>query len=124
MKRLRLLAVIVLISPFTIAAQSNEALMVDPVTQCAYRYYFYPNLQAYYDAKRDKFLIRQNYVWVEADEIPSGFRGYSIFNNVNVLIDDYDDENVTQFLQDHKKRFPVRFNARQREVAAAPRRIP
>ena len=114
------MAVIVLISPLYLAAQST-ALIVDPVTQCQYRYYYYPNLQAYYDVKKDKFLLLQNGSWAEADEIPSGFRGYSLFNTANVVIDDYDDDNVVQFLAEHKKRFPVRFNSRHRELAAATR---
>ncbi len=124
MKRLITLAVIVLISPFTLAAQTGESIPVDPVTQCAYRYYYYPNLEAYFDSKKEVYLIRQKTGWVEAEEIPSGFRGYSLFNNSNVVIDDYDDDNVVQFLAEHKKRYPVRFNARVREVASAPRRIP
>ena len=129
MKLFKTLAVIFLISPFGLTAQPAQpevapAALVDPITLCEYRYFYYPNLEAYYDSRTGRYWILQNGQWTTATEIPSGFRGYSLFNKMNVVIDDYDEDNITQFLQDHKKRFPVRFNARHREVAAAPKHIP
>lgn len=114
------MAVIFLISPLTAAAQAQTKILpVNPETNCELRYYYYPNLGAYYDAKQDNYLLFQNGQWTVADEIPSGFRGYSLFNKINVSIPDYDEDDITRFIEDHKKAYPVKFSSRSREIASA-----
>jgi len=92
-------------------------LPVDPATQCTHRYYYYPNLQAYYDAKTNLYLFNQNGIWTTSTSIPSGYRGYSLNNNFNVLIDNYDEDDITQFLSQHKKKYPYNFHPRLRQVS-------
>ena len=80
--------------------------LVDPETNCALRYYYYPNLQAYFDTKKNVYIYSENGEWKEGDDIPNGYRGYSLYNKVNVYISDYDDDNITQFINEHKKKYP------------------
>jgi hypothetical protein len=107
----------------TVLATSQKqasALPLDPATQCAHRYYYYPNLQAEYDARTNLYLYIKDGNWTSSASIPSGYRGYSLNNNFNVLIDDYDEENITQFLVEHKKKFPYNFRPRMRQVSLNP----
>ncbi|RZJ29937.1 MAG: hypothetical protein EOO48_06290 [Flavobacterium sp.] len=94
-------------------------LIKDPVTQCAYRYHYYPNLCAYYDAKANLYIFKQNGEWQKAKEIPSGYMGYSLNNKVNVVITDYDDDDPTQFIKLHKKKYPYNFHQKLKEVTSA-----
>lgn len=80
--------------------------LIDPISNCQLRYYYYPNLEAYFDTQKNIYFYKENSEWVEGDEIPEGYRGYSLYNRVFVYINDYDDDIVTQFIDIHKKKFP------------------
>lgn len=105
----------------SVAAQvdmGDVILKVDPKTNCEYRYFYYPNIEAYYDAKKNLYLYKDNDgVWAKAKEIPSGYRGYSLQNKINVVIDDYDGDDPIQLLPIHKKKYPYNFHKKQRVVA-------
>ena len=111
MKKLNNLFASLLFFALTIAhAQGSKKTesppTVDPITNCALRYYYYPNLEAYFDTKKSVYIFSQKGEWITASEIPTGYRGYSLYNKVSVFITDYDDDNPTQFISKHKKKFP------------------
>lgn len=89
---------------------TDDIPLVDPVTNCSVRYYYYPNLEAYFDTKKSVFLYSEKGKWITADELPNGYRGYSLYNKVNVFITDYDDDDVTQFIKVHRKKYPYIHN--------------
>ncbi len=105
---------IVLLTLNPVQAQTSEKKtiknmnghLVDPTSNCVLRYYYYPNLEAYYDTQKNIYYFTENGKWIEGNEIPNGYRGYSLYNKVNVIIKDYDDEDPTQFLNSHKKQYP------------------
>ena len=101
--------------------QTETVLIKDPVTQCAGRYYYYPNLEAYFDAKTNEYIYCDKGEWINAPEIPSGYRGYSMYNKLNVLINDYDDDDILQFIKLHKKKYPYNFHAKSRQTASISR---
>lgn len=73
------------------------------------RYYYYPNLQAYFDLKEMKYIYKINNEWVKKDYIPPNYRGYCIFNKQYVVINDFFDDNPYQKLEEHKKIYPCNF---------------
>lgn len=91
----------------------------DPSTNCRLRYYYYPNLQAYYDTQKKIYFLSKNGEWQISEYIPSGCMGYSIYNKTNVIINDYDDDFVIQFLPKHKKIYPYVTNERIRKQYAS-----
>jgi hypothetical protein len=97
----------------------ENILVKDPVSQCTYRYHYYPNLCGYFDAKSDDYILKFNGEWRRVKEIPNGYMGYSLNNKMNVLITDYDDDDVIQFIKVHKKMFPYNFNQKNKEVSLA-----
>jgi len=102
--------------------QTNETepvLIKDPETQCTYRYHYFPNLCGYFDAKTNLYILKIDGQWERVKEIPSGYMGYSLNNKMNVIITDYDEDDVTQFIKVHKKKYPYNFNQRTRELSLA-----
>ena len=102
----------------TVKAQEESitqpVLPTDPETMCQHRYYYYPNLQAYYDAKKEQYLLHlPNNEWLVSDEIPSGYRGYSLNNRMNILIDNYDEDNIKDLLSVHRKKYPYNYGSRR-----------
>lgn len=76
------------------------------------RYYYYPNLEAYYDLKTSKYLYKQFGNWVKKKMIPSNYRGYGLYNNFHVVLKDYFDDTPHEFIQEHKKKYPADFKGR------------
>ncbi len=86
--------------------QEDAPPLVDPITKCQLRYYYYPNIEAYFDAFKNIYYYKEDSEWVTGEEIPEGYRGYSLYNGIYVYITDYDDDLITQFINIHKKKFP------------------
>lgn len=97
---------------------SDTILIKDPVTHCTYRYYYYPNLFGYFDAQKNEYILKVDNQWQRLKEIPNGYMGYSLNNKFNVLITDYDDEDVTQFIKVHKKKYPYNFHQKLKQVSS------
>lgn len=82
------------------------------------RYYYYPNLQAYFDTKVALYLYKVNGQWVESEELAPTVRGYSLKNGAYVMIKDYSGDEPYTLLEQHKKEYPADYSSRpKREVA-------
>lgn len=92
--------------------------LFNPKNNCRLRYYYYPNLEAYFDTQKKTYYYKVNGRWQTADEIPNGYRGYSMFNKYNVMITDYDDDNICQFINLHKEQYPYITNERSKKTTA------
>ena len=116
MKKLILKTVLlVLLSPLAFAQnakKSNSIPLINPANNCQTRYWYYPNLEAYFDTQKRVFYYMQNEVWQTSEEIPAGYRGYSFYNNISVVIKDYDGDEIFQFINKHKKKYPYINNER------------
>jgi hypothetical protein len=105
-----------------ISASAQTALTTDIQSQIAsdeslpvlgVRYYYYPNLDAYFDSEENLYLYEQGGQYVKAKEIPSGYRGYSLYNKVRVAITDYDGDKPYTKLDEHRKQFPKKYSSRR-----------
>jgi len=77
------------------------------------RYYYYPNLQAYFDTETLTYLYSKNKEWVESTRIPSGHMGYSVYNMKKVAIADYQGDTPYEFIDEHKKQYPPQYVAKR-----------
>jgi len=78
------------------------------------RYYYYPNLDAYFDSHENLYIFEQQGQWVKSKELKSGYRGYSIMNNVRVAITDYNGDMPYSKISDHRKQFPKNFSSKRK----------
>ena len=117
------LYILFLISAIAVNAQSETvkklAPLTDPVSNCELRYYYFPNLEAYFDTKTSNYILTVNGQWTTLKEIPSGYRGYSLYNRVCVMITDYDGDQPIQFLKAHKKKYPYNNRGKYQEMTAS-----
>lgn len=77
-----------------------------------FRYYYFPNIEAYFDTQEKVYLYKDQGEWTEAEELPKGYGGYSLYNKVRVAITDYQGDEPYLQLQEHKKRFPYNSKGR------------
>lgn len=85
------------------------------------RYYYYPNLDAYYDTTENLYVFESNQnkgQIVKAKEVPSGYRGYSLFNGIRVAITDYDGDEPFTKIAEHRKQFPKKYTSRRQPPKA------
>lgn len=76
------------------------------------RYYYFPNLEAYFDLKEKVYLYKEQGEWVEAEELPKNYGGYSLYNKVKVNITDYDGDEPYLMIDIHKKKYPYNSKGR------------
>lgn len=87
-------------------------LPLSPKTKIPFRYFYYPNLQAYFDNLYNVYYYRLNGVWVVNDELPPVYCGYSLFNNRKVVIEDFIDDKPYELVQIHKTKYPYNSKGR------------
>ncbi len=92
----------------------QEVLSDDELPVVGVRYYYYPNLQAYFDTQTNLYIYRQGSTWVKGPQIASGYRGYSIMNNVRVDITDYNGDNPQTRFEIHKSKHPANYSAKRK----------
>lgn len=89
---------------------SKEVLLeIDKKTNCKIRYYYYPNMQAYFDLVNKVYYYQENGVWQTVPTLPKNYGGYSLYKMNYVPITDYEGEAPYQYLKIHKKQFPVNY---------------
>ncbi len=93
-------------------AESASANTSESYSDLSFRYYYYPNLQAYFDSKENLFLFRVNKSWISAESIPENYGGYSLYNKHRIKITDYVGENITELLPIHKLLYPYNSKGR------------
>ena len=83
------------------------------------RYYYFPNLQAYFDTKTAVYLYKENGEWVEAEQLSPTVRGYSVKNGQYVMLKDYFGEEPYELLEQHKAKYPADFSSRPKRGTTA-----
>jgi len=98
------------------SAQSSNgdvpSLPIDSKTNSNVRYYYYPNLEAYFDNLELVYHYKVNGQWEKAENLPTNYGGYSLFNKVRVNITDYDGDEPYQLIKIHKKMYPYNSKGR------------
>ncbi|WP_291133202.1 hypothetical protein [Flavobacterium sp. UBA7682] len=117
MKTLKLMLVlsIVLVSSISYAQNTTakiENLPINKKTNCYIRYFYFPNIQAYFDNLKMVYYYKENGEWQTAPELPKNYGGYSLYNKSRVTINDFDDDNPYELLPIHKKMYPYNSKGR------------
>jgi len=78
------------------------------------RYFYYPNLQAYFDRETSTYLYSRNgQDWIESSKLPTALRGYSIANNKRVPLVDYNGDEPYAAVTEHMKKYPANYSAKR-----------
>lgn len=114
MNATKTLIVIAFIVCNTITAQvtylDNNNLKFNSENNCQLRYLYFPNMHAYYDKLNKVYIYQDKGEWVNSEELPTLYGGYSLYSKVRVEITDFDDDKPYTQLKNHKKQFPYSKN--------------
>ncbi|MEN9335664.1 MAG: hypothetical protein RLZZ500_651 [Bacteroidota bacterium] len=76
------------------------------VNAMGFRYYYYPNMSAYFDTVDEEYVFYWNKQWMRCKELPEFIGGYSMYKMAKVRIDTYCDEHPEEMIRSHQKQFP------------------
>ncbi|WP_243345541.1 hypothetical protein [Parabacteroides sp. FAFU027] len=60
-----------------------------PVVEQDVRYYYLPEVEAYYDIPSAMFIYADNGRWVHRHQLPGRFRDYDLYRGRKIVINDY-----------------------------------
>lgn len=108
-----ILLMLIFTSSLSSAQASNDSKSSIPAAKTTeIRYYYFPNLEAYFDLQEKVYLYKEDGEWTEAEELPTNYGGYSLYNKVRVTIEDYDGDEPYLMLDEHKKMYPYNSKGR------------
>ena len=99
------------------ASKKEIQLEIDTKSNCQLRYFYYPNLQAYFDNLNNVFHYQENGKWHTEIELPKFYGGYSLYKLMYVVINDYDDEKPFLNIQVHKKLYPYNYKGSKMKIS-------
>jgi hypothetical protein len=79
--------------------------MWGPVGYTDVRYYYLPDIEAYYDIETSMFFYFGGGVWIQRAYLPDYYRNYDLYNGYKVVITDYRGNEPYIHFHDHKLKY-------------------
>ena len=96
MKQLKTIAIgVIILLSFATKAQVSVNVNIGspplwgPVGYAESRYYYLPDVEAYYDVESSMFIYYGGGVWIHNAYLPGRYRNYDLYNGYKVVITDY-----------------------------------
>lgn len=85
------------------------------------RYYYLPDIQAYYDINTTQYIYINNGAWIRAAALPPVYRNYNLYNGYKVVLTDYRDATPYVYYKTHKVKYPKGYKgAPQKSIGVPP----
>ena len=69
------------------------------------RYYYLPDVQAYYDVQTSRFIYISGNQWVHRTYLPSRYRNYDLYHGYKVVMNDYRGNTPYSHYKEHKIKY-------------------
>lgn len=76
-----------------------------PVGYTEVRYYYLPDVEAYYDVQTAMFIYYGNGAWVHHAYLPGQYRNYDLYGGYKVVMHDYRGNTPYIHFKDHKSKY-------------------
>lgn len=76
-----------------------------PVGYTDVRYYYLPDIEAYYDIETSMFIYYGGGIWVHQAHLPSYYSHYDLYNGYKVVLSDYHGNSPHNHFHNHKKKY-------------------
>lgn len=81
------------------------------------RYYYYPNLQAYFDTKIAMYIYKKDGAWIKSETLDPTTKGYSIKNGAYVMLKGFIADEPYTYFEQHKSKYPADYSSRPKPKA-------
>lgn len=79
--------------------------MWGPVGYTEVRYYYIPDVEAYYDIQLATFIYFDDGIWIHRAYLPSRYRNYDLYGGYKVVITDYYGNSPYVHFKQHKTKY-------------------
>jgi len=94
-----------------------------PVGYTEVRYYYLPDVEAYYDVQTSMFIYFGGGVWVHRSYLPSRYRNYDLYGGYKVVMTDYRGDAPYNNFREYKTRYARGYHGEaQRTIGERPGR--
>ena len=69
------------------------------------RYYYLPDVEAYYDVQNSMFIYSNGKTWVHRSNLPGRYRNYDLYGGYKVVMKDYHGNTPYAQFNDHKRMY-------------------
>lgn len=77
-----------------------------PVGYTNARYYYLPDIQAYYDIQSSMFVYNNGKYWMRSTYLPFGYRNYDLYNGYKVVMTNYKGPSPYIYYTEYKVKYP------------------
>lgn len=130
MKKIKLIAFVI---TFFIVSSMQGQLSVSlhlgtppqwgPVGYSEARYYYLPDVEAYYDIQTSRFIYLSGGTWVHRSYLPSRYRNYDLYNGYKVVMTDYRGHRPYYYYKQHRVKYSKGYRGHeQRNIGVRPAR--
>ena len=130
MKALKLITIAIVLflaNPVHLQAQISVSLNFGtppkwgPVGYTQARYYYLPDVQAYYDVQSSKFIYMNGGIWVHRTYLPAQYRNYDLYNGYKVVMTDYRGDRPYTHYNEYKVKYGKGYRGQpQRSIGQRP----
>ena len=94
-----------------------------PVGYTNARYYYLPDVEAYYDVQSSMFIYLNGGIWVHRAYLPARYRNYDLYNGYKVVMTDYHGNRPYANYNDYRTRYAKGYRGQvQRSIGNRPGR--
>lgn len=94
-----------------------------PVGYSDVRYYYLPDVEAYYDVPSSMFIYYNGVSWVRRSYLPGRYRNYDLYNGYKVVMSDYRGDRPYANFRKHKVQYARGYRgAAQHNIGQRPER--
>ncbi len=86
-----------------------------PAEGVGVRYYYIPDIQAYYDVSSSRYIYMSGGRWVHSANLPRAHRDYDLYGGHKVMLKDYHGERPYDNYKDHQRDYPKGYNHGQEQ---------
>lgn len=76
-----------------------------PVGYSNVRYYYLPDVEAYYDVQSSMFIYNGGGGWIHRSHLPSQYSGYDLYGGYKVIMSDYRGNTPYVYFKAHKMKY-------------------
>jgi hypothetical protein len=69
------------------------------------RYYYLPDVEAYYDVPSSMFIYFNGVTWIHRSSLPSRYRNYDLYHGYKVVMTDYHGNSPYSHFHEHKVKY-------------------
>jgi hypothetical protein len=69
------------------------------------RFYYLPDVEAYYDVQSSLFIYQSGKKWVHRSHLPARYRNYNLYNGRKVMMSDYRGNSPYTHFREHKMKY-------------------